>query len=321
MTSQNRTTVPHKDLYLQVTQLRVLIRCPSKSIFSLLSEMWAPWVSSKVLPRCELVISARQAPHTKMHTLQVRCVNEGGVYFNTDNSAAALFVNKNNYEGVVYYAPWQKTRFICCGLIDPLLQTVLRRQGICLLHGAGVGNKNGSILILGASGSGKSTTASLLMANGYRLLSDDDILIALSGRAIAALGKESETCVHDQTLRLHPNLGSYSTKRYRKTASGIKRFLNLPKTGLKINPRVKLVLLPRVAPSSRSSVDHLAPRKALRRLLALPPNYYENYFEDRQSLTRLFSCLHQLTISTPCFTVTHGKSAAKLRVKLEELVK
>jgi hypothetical protein len=49
-----------------------------------------------------------------------------------------------------------------------------------IFHASAVAKNNGSILFVAPSGSGKSTIASLLMANGYKLLSDDFVPVSIS---------------------------------------------------------------------------------------------------------------------------------------------
>ncbi|HEX5887860.1 MAG TPA: hypothetical protein VFY61_04120 [Pyrinomonadaceae bacterium] len=69
----------------------------------------------------------------------------------------------------------------------------LRRFGMFELHGAGVvvpGSEAG-VLIVGPSGSGKSTLTSQLARAGWGYLSDDELLLSLSGEEIEARGFRS----------------------------------------------------------------------------------------------------------------------------------
>lgn len=64
-------------------------------------------------------------------------------------------------------------------LTGPVLAALLQQRGVILLHASAVAAKDGAILILGKSGSGKSSVAAALVARSYDLLSDDRTGIVL----------------------------------------------------------------------------------------------------------------------------------------------
>jgi hypothetical protein len=63
-------------------------------------------------------------------------------------------------------------------LQGPGMAAVLHLRGVPLLHGCVIDVDGGAIVVMGAPGSGKSTTAAALVRSGHRLVSDD--LAALS---------------------------------------------------------------------------------------------------------------------------------------------
>lgn len=62
-----------------------------------------------------------------------------------------------------------------------LLTLLLGIQGRYLFHGAAVGEEEGGVLILGAGGSGKSTTALACLEDGMAYAGDDRCLLAIHG--------------------------------------------------------------------------------------------------------------------------------------------
>jgi hypothetical protein len=63
--------------------------------------------------------------------------------------------------------------FVTAQILGPILGLVLRLRGSLVLHASVVSHNDQALAILGASGSGKSTTAAELCRQGCRALSDD----------------------------------------------------------------------------------------------------------------------------------------------------
>jgi len=71
-------------------------------------------------------------------------------------------------------------------LDDQILPRILAHEGNLVLHAAGVAAADGAVLIVGPSGSGKSSLAVSLHNAGIRLLGDDAIVVSGSGENVAA---------------------------------------------------------------------------------------------------------------------------------------
>ena len=71
--------------------------------------------------------------------------------------------------------------------LGPVMAACLQQRGIVALHASGIETGAGAVLFAGASGSGKSALAAVLVARGYNLLADDvtGIVAGAGGRPTA----------------------------------------------------------------------------------------------------------------------------------------
>jgi hypothetical protein len=103
---------------------------------------------------------------------------------------------------------------------DQILPRILAHGGNLVLHAAAVANEKGAILLIGTSGSGKSSLAASFHNRGSRLLGDDAIVVSTSGGAMAAhavyrslrLFPDSISALIEGRAELTP-VASHTTKR------------------------------------------------------------------------------------------------------------
>jgi hypothetical protein len=67
-------------------------------------------------------------------------------------------------------------------VVEPLVAIALARAGFIALPSAGVAGEDGAIVLMGRSGSGKSSVCMRLLARGVAILSDDQIILDAGGR-------------------------------------------------------------------------------------------------------------------------------------------
>ena len=73
-------------------------------------------------------------------------------------------------------------------IVHHVIAHLLSLNGRLVAHGAAVGRGGSAVLLLGASGSGKSTSAYLASLSGWSLLSDDLVVVRRSGDVLDAVG-------------------------------------------------------------------------------------------------------------------------------------
>lgn len=86
--------------------------------------------------------------------------------------------------------PHARQSLALANLFAYVLEISLRRSGLFQLHGAGLipPGLNAGALVLGASGSGKTTVTALLVTRGWSYMTDDALLISDEGDSIVARG-------------------------------------------------------------------------------------------------------------------------------------
>lgn len=199
-------------------------------------------------------------------------------------------------------------------LLNSAVTVALHLRGTPCLHASGVLVNGRGALLLGASGTGKSTTAAALVAAGNELLTDDIAALELRPRRVRVhpghprlrLLADSATAVNERFDRLPPvwTDPSFSTKRYLDASAGV--------GGRRQGPAslgVIYVLAPRDAEQREPAITPAAPREALRWLLGYT---YGGGWLDAQRRARLFHSLARVAELVPVRRVHRSDRLADL---------
>lgn len=103
--------------------------------------------------------------------------------------------------------------FIYVVIRDILRRLVLPLNGLVMLHGSVVTRDNQTIFFAGDKGMGKSTIALELMCHGYRIMSDDSPLAAITTHGAEVFSGRDQLSVTDNTLKLFPELNEFISKQ------------------------------------------------------------------------------------------------------------
>lgn len=82
-------------------------------------------------------------------------------------------------------------------VLDHAIPQALSRLGLVVLHGSGAERAGHAVVLLGRSGSGKSTTAGYLATQGWRLLADDAVVVTHDGPSLIAHASYPGLRLHD----------------------------------------------------------------------------------------------------------------------------
>lgn len=116
----------------------------------------------------------------------------------TPGDAAACFLAPDFFD----HSPFEQREFFLLALL-----MLLRPHGLYGLHACGLERSGVGLLIVGASGSGKTTTSLNLIREGWRYLSDDAVLLRVltDGSVQASAFRRGFSCT-PETLRHFPEL-------------------------------------------------------------------------------------------------------------------
>jgi hypothetical protein len=134
------------------------------------------------------------------------------LYVNLSDRGRALCDTRTRRVSVSYLgsdprAPW----LVSHPLFTIPLAELLKRQGLYMVHAAGVAAGGKGILLAGASGSGKTTLALALVRGGFHFLGDDTVFLAAPGTAggdLHVLAFPDEADITDQTVAFFPELSA-----------------------------------------------------------------------------------------------------------------
>ncbi len=106
--------------------------------------------------------------------------------------------------GVVIPDSWENGRFEDVTFTS--LAPLLRRHGYFLLHAFAAALDGRAVLLVGASGSGKTTSGLRLLLDGWELLSNDVVLLQVRADGVYALAMPDMISIRPYTFQLLPEL-------------------------------------------------------------------------------------------------------------------
>lgn len=185
----------------------------------------------------------------------------------------------------------------CTYLFGPVFGFLLRLRGITSLHASAVTVDGRAILLVGAAGAGKSTTATVFAREGYGVISDDVAPLLERGAQIFV----QPTHPH---LRLWPeaveSLFGSPQALPRLTPTWEKRYFDLDTPGCRFEdaprPLSAVYLLGQREAGDAPRIETVPPREAL---LELVSNTYVNYLLDREMRAREFLLLGRIVERVP----------------------
>jgi hypothetical protein len=198
-------------------------------------------------------------------------------------------------------APGQTLEDLTAYLYGPVLGFLLRARGRLAMHASCVRIGDGTVLLAGPPGAGKSTTAAALATRGLTVVSDDLTALSLDDgddapRAWPAfdhlrLWPDGERVVFGDTTRLHRITPSWEKRRFPLDGSA---FADEP-----LPLRAVFALQPRHG--GRTVVRPLAPSRALVTLATLT---YANYLLDPPMRAQELMQLGALVRAVPVLALT-----------------
>lgn len=220
-----------------------------------------------------------------------------------------------NHGVVCFVNPSEIPAFELSCPLRGIFSWILRRLNIVMVHAASVGTLNGSLLIGGNSGTGKSSTALRALIGGLNYFGDDICAISINANLPKTHGIYCSGKIHSSDLdkfpALHASNYGHFEEEYDKEIFFFNRTFNsqLQKFG-----NLKAVIVPHQNPALEIGFEPLSRANALSIIcssskLLLPDAGNEIY--------RVFtSVLRQV----PCFRFNLGNDPTKLANSIENLL-
>jgi hypothetical protein len=180
------------------------------------------------------------------------------------------------------------------------------QHGCQVVHGAAIGTATGGALLIGKSGSGKSTTALAALDAGLCYVGDDYCLVR-SGAQPLLYSLFSSGKVHVADLARFPRLQALRTSLAYTNADKALFFFagHFARTVVPVLP-LKMILLPVIRAETHSSLCEISPAQAL--LALAPSTLFQLVGEKAQIMPQLSQLVRQL----PCFRLSLGADLSQI---------
>ena len=225
------------------------------------------------------------------------------VYLSVRDAVRAFYEPRSNRVTISCVESRPKNMFVASHLVlTILLIEVLKRHGRYSLHAAAFSENSQAILIIGDSGTGKSTLSIALVRAGFDYLADDMVFLARRADGMAAQGLAEDIDVSDQTIGFFPELNDLL--RSPRTEGFPKRQVRVDQMyGARIvrESRPAAIVFPCISKNPTSTVTPIDSDEALMRIV---PNVLLT--QPRASQAHL-TALADLVKQTHCYQLDTGR--------------
>jgi hypothetical protein len=195
-----------------------------------------------------------------------------------------------------------------------IIAWAMAERGMQFLHSAAVGYEGRAALVVGASGSGKSSTALACLLEGLEYLGDDHCLLEL-GATPTVHSVYAAAKLHDAQLQRFPELDACVVNRDRVAPEkGVAILYPDFASLLPVSRPLAAVLVPRITGGSRSSIAPLRPASALAALA--PSTLLQMASADRSGL----GAMARLVKTVPCFSLELGTEREEIASVVREFL-
>ena len=249
------------------------------------------------------------APSWQRHECIIRAAAQGSAtrrirsHFDVGTGTLALL---DSAEGLALYCvrDWGDLPTYEWGApMKVLLQWWLRDRGAQLVHAAAVGRLDGGVLLVGKSGSGKSTAALSCLGSALGYLGDDHCV--LTGQpSWYAHSVYNSARLHRQDLTRFPQLASLPHIPDPRGIDKVLWFLHQHRRedikDIAVGFPVRAVLVPQITPGPETRLDRISPAAALMALA--PSTIFQLRADGEETLRTLAQCVRQV----PCYRLRLG---------------
>lgn len=185
-----------------------------------------------------------------------------------------------------------------------LLHWWLRERGLVMIHAGAVGTEEGSVLLVGKSGAGKSTTTLACLNSGLRYLADDRCLLALTPEPQVRCVYNSAK-LHLTQMERFPNLLAAIHNRGETASEKALLYLQqvAPQQIANCLP-IHAILLAKVAGTTATSLAPVSRREVLRDFITSTLVYQPGAAHEEVHM------MTELVRRVPCYQLNLGSDLA-----------
>lgn len=210
-----------------------------------------------------------------------------------------------------------------CLLLDQLedvtikgLAPLIHRRGCFLIHAFAVERDGRALLLVGASGSGKTTTGLALVRQGWRFISNDAVLLQPAAGGVDVWPVPGRIAVRRPTFELLPWLMDMANEDSNPLHDRF--FVTLPK-GSRVSPQANkaaAVCFPVIVANAHIEIKREKEAAALAKLMECSISQW-----DREVFPMHFDLLHALSSITDAYVIRLNRDLAQLGKRLAPLVR
>jgi len=278
------------------------------------------WAEQALLLPQKIVLSRPAEPRTADPAVVLTEYGQKEFYRLAYSDGAEFLIDRAATKLWARYLPELSLEDMAVYLLGPVLGFVLRRRGVTSLHASAVALNGGAVILCGAAGAGKSTTAGAFALRGTPILCEDISALKEIEGALHVLPGYPRVCLWPDSVG--SLLGS-SEALPRLTPNWEKRYLALDgkRARFEEKPRpLKAVyfLMPRTTDESAPRVEEISRREAV---LELVQNTYMNWLLTKEQRAAEFDAVARLTEDVMMRRLFPHKNPARLGTLCELIEK
>lgn len=241
-------------------------------------------------------------------------------YLYVTEGKSFLGVNLRNNSGfsLLHNSFWQKPLYFKVSLLIVEFILLLWRYGFYELHAAGLAKEGKGLLLVGPSGSGKSSLALSLIRQGWHYLSDDMLILRRTPLGVEALPLRKYFKVKRSLTNKYPEL----THLLEKPLELLNEEAYIYVDGTYPNQSVqrcipRTIIFPRITHKGESQIGPLKQSEAFINLFR--SNCYGMYFDHQIARQRL-EIMKDLVYQADCYEMSVGLDLYEDPTKILELL-
>jgi hypothetical protein len=199
-------------------------------------------------------------------------------------------------------------------LLGPILGFVLRLRGTVCLHASAIAVDDRVVVLVGAAGAGKSTTAAAFAQRGYPVLSDDVVPLMPQGDTFMVQSAYPRIRLWDNSVSALYGDATALPRIVPTHPTWDKRYLDLNEPGYQFQsaPLPLAAIYYLNERGSDPALPQIEPMTNQERLITLVTNTYTNYLLDKSLRSQEFTILSHLVSQIPMSAITPDLNIAKL---------